>query len=144
MIAARPLYVCFRPNQDAFVIVHFYDPSPREWESDKHGESQSSRVIVREFRDGVLYDIKGIVGDWTRYRSEDEPVFEGERDGPFKDVTIDQEQIHLEYPLKNLNGGTTRYSLTIRRSTGRFTERFDAEENTSLSSASAGTCLIYR
>ena len=42
----------------------------------------------------------------------------------------------------NANDTTTEYSLTIRRSTGRFTETFASEKRPL--TVGTGTCLIYR
>ena len=131
-ISSPPAYVCFRQNQDAFVIVHFDKPNSTRWSSSKElGEAQMSKLAYSDFRQGILYDAALIDGIWTRRGSgDDAPAFDGlETVGPWKGAIakIDQSQLLITHPFANLAGGTTRYSLTIRRSTGRFNETFDVE-----------------
>src|SRR5471030_70038 len=142
-------YVCFRPNEDAFLIFHVNAPTDNRWEKLGGGkEQQASWQVLGQFRNGVLYHNATVFGDWHRYSSgkeATEPLFMSLSDKESNEgatVNIDAVELSIEYPFKNQNSGTTQYSLTIRRSTGRFTETF-AVDNVSVSENS-GTCVIYR
>jgi len=93
----------------------------------------------------VFYTVKDGRASWYRSGPDDEPLFHSEAtEGMFKglNITIDQTEILIDYPFNNQNGGTTQYSLTIRRSTGRFVETLESEAKTV--STHLGSCLIYR
>jgi hypothetical protein len=142
-------YVCFRPNDDAFLIFHVEAPTQYSWQWEKldggAGERQHALPALAEFRDGVLYRTTLGIGYWYRFGPGKEPTFKSEPDERLKEtaaVFMDDTEIFVDHPFKNQNGGTTQYSLTIRRSTGRFVETF-AGENAPITTHS-GTCLIYR
>lgn len=148
-ISSSTSYVCFRPNEDAFLIFHVNAPRDNLWETlEAGGEKQFAPQFLAEFRNGVLYNNTLAFGNWNRYsfgKEVTEPTFtsrsdEGHDDGAI--VIIDAGEIAIEYPFKNQNSGTTQYSLTIRRSTGRFIETFSVENTPS--TTHSGTCLIYR
>jgi hypothetical protein len=141
-------YVCFRPNEDAFLIFHEDAPGPYRWQKldEGAGERQLGVPVLAEFRNGVVYRVTyGFGSYWFRSSPDSEPSFKSRSDEQFNDgatILIDDTEISISHPFKNQNGGTTQYSLTIRRSTGRFMETF-ASENTPITTYS-GTCLIYR
>jgi len=105
-------------------------------------ETQYGWPNLDEYTNGIFSRFIHGFGSWHRttlevfFRSSDEKINDG------ASVIIDDTEISIEQPFKNQNGGTTQYSLTIRRSTGRFIETF-ASENISTTTHS-GTCLIYR
>lgn len=143
-------YVCFRPSEDDFWVFHMQAPSKSTyaWKESDDGVGQTQRLSafasLEEYRDGVLYTFSPGVGYWRRYSHDGEPTFYSEStEGPHKGLKIDIEatEISIDYPFKNQNGGTTQYSLTIRRSTGRFIETFSVEHTPS--TTHSGTCLIY-
>lgn len=138
-------YVCFRPSEDAFLIFRVRAPYRDLWKQpDDHvGETQPSSETLTEYRDGVLYNVVAGLGYWWRSSPDGEPEFTLQNsriEGLM--LAIFPTEISIDYPFKKQNGGTTHYSLTIRRSTGRFIETF-AGENTPITTHS-GTCLIYR
>jgi len=149
-ISSPPLYVCFRPNEDTFFMLHFEEPRNYGWKADSEGgeggEKQQfpSSVSFATYRDGIMDDFEGNYGYWWRSDSNDDTgLFHTESTAVFKGfkVTIAGSEISVQDPFMNQNGGITRYSLTIRRSTGRFSETFDVDGKTS--STDSGTCLIY-
>ncbi|MGA3016014.1 MAG: hypothetical protein ABSF62_02765 [Bryobacteraceae bacterium] len=142
-----PSYVCFRPNEDAFLIFHVDAPNTWTWKKsdDEDGQIQTSRATLTTYRGGLLDVAKAGLGYWRRSWSGQEPYFDSEStEGIFKGlkITILPTQVFVEYPFQNQNGGTTQYSLTIRRSTGRFTETFAV--NDTPSTTNSGTCLVLR
>jgi hypothetical protein len=143
-------YVCFRSDEDAFVIFHLGTAPKSGWKDyhDDAGERPEikSTFSLTEYRDGVFYSFKAASDYWRRFRADEEPtvnteVTEGQAKG--LKVTADETEISIEYPFENQNSGRTLYSLTIRRSTGRFSERFESGAS-ALGKRSSGTCLIYR
>jgi hypothetical protein len=151
-ISSHTSYVCFRPDEDAFIIFHAEKPRIELWKTSEDNLSQVQRLktVARlmEYRDGVFYLAKFGSAYWERLAPNEEPTFHSETtDGRFKglQMSIDPAEIDIEYPFKNANGGTTQYSLTIRRSTGRFIEKVSSEDTPrTLPTTSSGTCLIYR
>ena len=148
-LSSKPTYVCFRPNEDAFLLIHVQPPSPYIWRTADDGVGQTqdfqSSVNLTEYRDGVFYTIKDGRASWYRSSPNSEPLFHSEStQGIFKGlkITVYPTEISFDYPFNNQNGGTTQYSLTIRRSTGRFTETFTTE--TAPVTTHSGSCLIYR
>jgi hypothetical protein len=141
-------YVCFRPNEDSFLILEHKDPlSPYEWRSldDGVGEIQQSTTNLIEYRDGVETSAKYVRRYWYRYSTTAKPLFRPEKTDDIYEglkLNIDDSEISIDFPFKNQNGGTTEYSLVIRRSTGRFVETFSAEGTPN--TTHSGTCLIYR
>jgi hypothetical protein len=144
-------YVCFRPKDDAFLIFHIGAPGPKlwkKWEKVDVGpvETQSGFPALTEFREGVFYHEAIGMGDWTRYNNLDTlPTFTLRPNGGNTDgmaIVIGETEISVTYPFKNRNDETTQYELTIRRSTGRFSETFAVNEKRIV--IHSGTCLIYQ
>lgn len=142
-------YVCFRPIEVAFLIIHVEPPSAYGWRKDGSNVGQTqeitSSVSLTEYRDGVFYTMKDGRGYWRRFSPDEDPMFHSEStEGMFKGLKISilGAEIFIDYPFENQAGGTTQYSLTLRRSTGRFIETF-AGENAPTTTHS-GACLIYR
>lgn len=136
-------YVCFRPNEDAFLIFHVGAPEKDGWEKaeDNVGQTQGFKKTagLTEYRDGVFYTDHSVREYWRRFRPDEEPLFHSES----KDlkITIDGTEISIDYPFTNQSNGTTQYSLTIRRSTGRFVETFTGD---AAPVTHSGTCLVYQ
>jgi hypothetical protein len=149
IFSLRPSYVCFRSNDDAFLIFTVVEPFESEWKKSDHGVGQiqkyESDAYLYEFRDGVSYMTHYAREYWRRIVPALGPEYhyqatQGTDKGLY--INIDDTEISIDYPFKNQNGGTTHYSLTIRRSTGRFTETFAVDTAPFLKHS--GTCLIYR
>lgn len=141
-------YVCFRPKEDAFLIFHVNAPRGLWEHQENRVETQTSLQVLGEFRNGVFYHDTTVFGHWSRLSFDKEimePMFtttSNMDDNEKATVNIDAAEISIEYPFKNQNGGTTQYSLIIRRSTGRFIETYSVENTPS--TTNTGTCLIYR
>lgn len=148
-LSRKTTYVCLRPNEDAFLIFHVEPPSPYGWRKAEDGVGQTqeskSSANLTEYRDGVFYTIKDARAPWYRSSADSEPLFHSEpTEGMFKGlkVTIDPTEVFINYPFDNQSGGTTKYSLTIRRSTGRFVETLETESRTV--ATHSGSCFVYR
>jgi hypothetical protein len=148
-ISSPTSYVCFRPNEDVFLIFHVKDPTEYFWlrlDDSSKGEKQYGSPVLAEFRNGLLYRTTNGIGYWFRSSpTEKEPIFKSRPDENYNDgatVIIAGTEISIDHTFKNQNGGTTQYSLTIRRSTGRFIETFASADTPGRTHS--GTCLIYR
>jgi hypothetical protein len=122
-ISSGTSYVCFRPTDDAFLLLHFEMPRRDGWKKDDSGEKQwgTSAVALTEYRDGVFYAVKKGRSTWYRIAASEEPFlsFYPTEGLLTKDVgiTIDGSEATISYSFKNQNGGTTQYSFngTIHR-----------------------------
>jgi hypothetical protein len=125
------------------------DPNPYEWRKsdDDSGEIDGSGwpAGLTEYRDGVFYAAHVGFDYWHRRMPGAAPTFHSETtEGPFKGltITVDENEVSVDYPFDNQIGGTTQYSLIIRRSTGRFIETFTSKN--APVTTHTGTCLVYR
>ncbi len=145
-LSSPTTYVCFRPKEDVFLIFHVTEPTPNDWERAEHSrETQKAAAVFAEFRNGVNYHDTFAPGVWIRMNSFDKDPFFKFPDQYAHDresVFIDPAEITIDYPFDDQHGGTTQYSLVIRRSTGRFLETFAVK--TTASSTNSGTCLMYK
>jgi len=141
-------YVCFRPKEDVFVVIHYRAPHPPWTKSENDRETQSGFVNFVEYRNGVVSTDRLATGTWSRIDPDRvgpmEPLFEsGEADGSSTPVQIDiQAEINVSYDFQNTTNETIGRSLTIRRSTGRFVENFKPSADAPFEFS--GTCLIYK
>ncbi len=154
-------YVCYRRNKDEFLLVSF-GPEDREWTwspSADNPETQEALepVFVSDYRHGAT-DSHGVglmvVGKWTRrkdspalpsFYAADRPVDPNDTSRS-SNVNIDNDEFRLEEEFQNIAGGVTDYTLTIRRSTGRFTESYDVKARASESGTLTeddGRCSIF-
>ena len=124
-------------------------------------------AYVESFETGNLALFREDFGKWSRNansQGQPEPsraaLFEGahywlenfdsthydelakQDDAKYAQIAIDESSIYVRYNFKNSSGGATDYTLTVRRSTGRFTETFKPSLSDSFDSA--GTCLIFK
>ena len=144
-ISAPPLYVCFRPDEDSFLMISFREPRKYLWKQakDSTDETQLAFLRVDEYRDGVSRSFKTADGVWRRYRADTQPFMEIDMKDGFKG-TVSENELVISYPFKNQEGGMTQHSLSLRRSTGRFMESFTIVPSTNSFATASGSCLIYR
>jgi hypothetical protein len=148
------IYVCFRPNEDSFVIFNTRLISSEDlWEPVPGGKPGEQRELSfprwSEYRDGLKSFTRDAVGHWHRFAGSDaEPTFASD---PFKEpypglkAVIGPDEIDISYSFQTtriVNGELTtpliEHSMKIRRSTGRYIESED------LTRQASGSCLIYR
>jgi hypothetical protein len=76
-------YVCFRPNEDAFLIFHVRVPEKDGWEKadDDVGQTQGFKKTagLTEYRDGVFYTDHSVREYWRRFRPDEEPLFHSDQ-----------------------------------------------------------------
>jgi len=134
-------YACFRKQADQFFVIKFNEPYVRRV-PDKNSNQLVIEPRQEQYGSGYFqtYD-NGIAasdlmpnlvfsGSWREYlgsmhfASHDinlEPTPEGQ----LAVVVIDDTQLNIvRYKYKSATGLETEYSLTIQRSTGRFTESY--------------------
>ena len=102
-------------------------------------------AAMEEYRDGTLYLYRLGLGEWKRLDENDTPTYHTvtkPRKGEVFEVNVDGNEIVVTHSFENRSNATTRHSLIIRRSTGRFTEHYESESGNPLDYA--GTCQIYQ
>jgi hypothetical protein len=136
-------YVCFRSEADVFSIISFHQAT-----SDKFNFPM---VGFHFFKNGNLDDFKAAYGKWRR-QSEGSFIFEDAKAPPSKQITfkghasITDDEVTFRYSFENLNSKTTDYAIQIRRSTLRFTERYEApngKDKTYSTDTFTGHCVAY-
>lgn len=116
-------YVCFRSDEDVFLIFSFGDPYNLKFKKkEQSGLLQAPGwVVSKRFKTGQIDDLQIGSGAWETVDEETPPSF----NTPSKSdpsIYINDSQISLSHNFKNFGGGTTNYSLQIRRSTLRASE----------------------
>jgi hypothetical protein len=136
-------YVCFRSEADVFSIISFHQAT-----SDKFNFPMVSYHL---FKDGNIDDFKAAYGKWKK-QTDGSFVFEEAKAPPSKEITfkghatITDDEVTFRYSFENLNSKTTDYGILIRRSTLRFTERYeapDSKDKTFTSDSYTGHCVAY-
>src|ERR1039458_5728551 len=118
-------FVCFRQGEDTFVVLSYRQPLPTLFHQGaaSHVLETFGIVLYRTYTDGVVGFMLPISGRWTKAFTTDSPVFTSRKD-EIQASVLDAE-VSFSYPFKNRSGTTTRYDITIRRSTLRFVETYD-------------------
>jgi hypothetical protein len=141
-LPADKAYICFRKKVDEFFVVSFFTPYFRKhWDQElkQMVADQSQRPgygLAQTYKDGVLSlsvtPALVFSGQWQPIPYSESGIFVSDRINTMKQdqndanvgVSIDESQVSIGYKYKNKNDKTTQYTLTIQRSTGRFTESF--------------------
>lgn len=142
-------YVCFRKTDDQFFVVGLDISAASAYALSRETEAFG---LLSSYKDGVdnpsIQPNGGFSGKWKDFgwgpRFSAEPILDSNAQ-PIRDanwVTIDSEQIAVSYVYKNTLKEDIGYSLTIQRSTGRFSEEF-RQGGVPISPAATGRC-IYR
>ena len=158
-------YVCFLQTKDSFVIASYAEPEDWQWlgaegtpvaaEGVDALFEQRGTARVALFADGVSvngetsFDGKWLVTGHRNHKGQVVPrgeanygsrcAFHGTE--PCRMVILGGEFIYSE-DFKNQAGTTTSHNLTIRLSTGRFTEEYVFADGTA--HQDGGACEIYR
>lgn len=132
-------YICFQKQVDAFFVVYF-DPPPFTLSKARQQLESGSRVkeypasgYFTSYKDGVndtrVMPSLFFSGNWFRvidrwgFISNTVNFAEETRPGQMPIVAINGTQIAVtDYKYKSVLNNDVQYSLTIRRSTGRFSE----------------------
>lgn len=125
-------YVCFRSNEDLFLVISFREPSQYLWVPDKlhsHFFKQRGVVTAAEYRGGVMEDYRPAFVTWGKLGEDDEnPTATPDRktrlDSRVAEANVDHDEITTSYSFTNYKNGITDYILRIRRATKRFVEDF--------------------
>jgi hypothetical protein len=143
-------YACFRRGADEFFVVSFDRPYFAKHWDDKGIEGYGN---VQSYQDGVLTSevMQTLVfwGIWTpngaAFLSEGIQVAYklGEQHNPPEYVSIDDTQFTLSLKYQNGADKTILYSLTIQRSTGRFTEAYSDKSEGASFLENSGRCTYF-
>jgi hypothetical protein len=126
----RKAYVCFRGDEDFFLVLNFDVPEEYSWSPDKQGNTQTGLLRLVEYKSGLLEDFQAGSITWRKLKRDNDEDAIARTDGKVwlgarkADATIDRQEITISYPFTNAKGGITDYVLRIRRATKRFVEDF--------------------
>lgn len=124
-------FVCFRPNEDTFIVLSFPDPVKESFAPvpSKPGITKTTGFFEYErFKDGVSEESEIALGDWTKLKITDSVPFFSTANTADPNATLSETELDYTHSFKNLAGTTTRYVLQLRRSTLRFNETFTYAE----------------
>jgi hypothetical protein len=143
-------YVCFRPKSDVFFIFQY--AKPISWsEADSDGiRTAAGRFSFTEYRNGLASNGRYGPGTWRQGPavSETGPAvvgFESSSSSPLNkglNVSMDSDEIGVQFDLPTTNNETVKHAVSIRRSTGRFAETFKLQEKPL--TEDVGACLVFK
>ena len=160
-------YACFRDYSDEFFIIRAFTPylasslwwkwNPRlaEYVAVPYGESPEASLEVATFNNGVEDDshMPYIYArdKWISTFSHSLQYFGAARRfdsktrkwvrNPDSVVTVDDNQVSLTKKYEAQSGKKVAYTLTMQRSTKRFTENFNVIGDAKSSSENSGRCV---
>ena len=154
-------YACFRKSVDEFFVVHFskpyfpkhWDPESRQMVVDESAHS-AGRGLAQTYANGVLDSSAPpsifFSGQWQPLFSESGIFASDKINGAKQDekdtnvgISIDETQANVTYKYKNRFEKTIIYTLTIQRSTRRYTESFLVEADKLPFSQMGGYCAYH-
>jgi hypothetical protein len=137
-------YVCFKSEEDTFFTIAFHQP---------HNNSLLFPWVAYEkFTNGVSDTFQLAYGKWNQdpngsYSFSEARAPASKDFNPTGNASITQDQVRFSYTFKNLIGSSTDYSVTLRRSTLRFSERIEwtnPKDKSHNAADSAGYCVAYQ
>jgi len=156
--AGNTRFVCFRKKTDEFLVIYFSTPIfSKKWDQQLQQlvvdptATYQGLGTVHTFKDGVLegsaapsmifvgkwiagYDGGTFVSNVIDFHKQDET-------NPASSVVIDDSQITVNQTFKNKLDKNIKYTLTIQRSTGRFSENFLQESEQIPFLQNVGRCV---
>ena len=136
--------VCFRSNEDAFFTITWGTPKPEEFreagKSTKYSGFIATLPEYKLYSDGILEEQHQWFVAWT---STEASTSTDKATGKFY---ADASEVRASFSFENTIGTTTKCFVSIRRSTGRFTEGRSAPEKKGGEEETfyqTGRCLQY-
>ncbi|HTA22397.1 MAG TPA: hypothetical protein VK763_02605 [Terriglobales bacterium] len=144
-------YVCFSTDDDTFSMVSV---SPY-WEPAYHKAIKSPRILEQDgqvtfsgYKNGQTDEFKVAEGKWRRAATLQNDIFRTD-DGAEPAAFVDDYTVSFQYSYQNTQGRKLTYAISIRRSTKRFTETWDApaipeKKQESIRIVSTGHCAEFK
>lgn len=118
------VYVCFRPGEDVFLFLGFKTPGDAKFRMGSSGYLEANgQTVYFRYSGGVMEDSKIGNGVWTKFAVKGGPAF-FTREGSEVRSSISDSEFSVAYTFPNLSHKTTNYSVSVRRSTLRFSEQY--------------------
>ena len=153
-------FVCFKKNKDEFFVIVFPPPQlPLTYnEKFKKMMVEPSATSVgagysTTFKDGVeneqIMPSFFFSGKWREifgpsFSADSFGIEETDTTHNGSTLTINESQFSATYKYKNLKNEDVIYSLTIQRSTGRFTESYQQTSEQFPSAQDTGRCIYQK
>lgn len=122
-------FVCFRTSEDVFIVISLSSPYDRGFAKPAPGKTASSqfgRVRYKRYKDGISEYIRFAPGTWTRETGMPD-TFETKPKAPVS-AYMNDDELGVGFSYPNAVKTITDYSLTLRRSTLRFVETYEAKD----------------
>jgi hypothetical protein len=119
--------VCFRPGEDVFMVLYFVLPDSLAYRSvstSKYVLATDGYIGYARYKDGIFDDGDVAQGEWTKTKYTSS-VFHSAR-GTQPSAHVDDNEINYASSFKNLEKTTTDYTFSVRLSTLRFVETYQA------------------
>jgi hypothetical protein len=155
------------PYKEGMPVTQHLDVREKWYEDhDDFSSYEFGWIYVDSWESGILTDYVSDIGKWKRplpqghspsvedvffesahqwlakFNEADANQFAAVDDRKRPRISVGDTEIYVRYSYKNKHDDYTDYTLTIQRSTGRFTESFEA---TGLDpSEDSGTCMIFK
>lgn len=159
-LPANNAYICFRKSADEFFVVTANSPIfPKHWDKElkqmvTDDTPRPGHGFAEAYKNGVLdstiMPTFNFSGQWQSLFPESGYFTSDKINGKSQDekdpnvgVLFYDTQVNIGYKYSNRMEKTITYTLTIQRSTGRFTESFLTGEDKFPFSESTGYC-VYR
>jgi hypothetical protein len=119
---ANSAFICFPEDEDTFFIVEFESPDAfRPSKVNPALEESWAMASYSKYEHGNLSDVRLWTDNWKRKnKNTNSARFESTNDD--STCLISPDAIVIGFNFQNLKGAQTNYSLSIRRSTGRYLE----------------------
>lgn len=165
----RHVYICFRPKEDVFMSVMFPDPSDPDpysslassWRKADADDRKvwgfvNGTLIQREiagpevqyYKNGISDENAaiGAIGYWSylpsKFSTISDATFAGEGINRGQNIKISRERFVASVTYKNQDDKQIEHTLILQRSTGRFSERYNALPSGNTILSYSGGCLV--
>jgi hypothetical protein len=144
-------YVCFSTDEDAFSMVSVsppWEPGYRKTIKNPRILEQDGQVTLSRYKSGQTDEFKVAEGKWRRGVTLQSDIFHTDN-GADPGAFVDDYTASFQYSYQNTQGRKLTYGISIRRSTKRFTETWDApaipeKKQDSIRIVSTGHCAEFK
>jgi hypothetical protein len=147
-LASGYTFVCFRSQEDTFVLISYSRPASVLFKKHPTLEyfQREGIVFYDRYKDGVRDDSQMSAGEWAKFdlASENASFGPQEKSAPnAPQSTINDAEVGFAYSFSNIAGTKTDYQIQIRRSTLRFVETYSAPDDPKKGTFSKTTATGY-
>jgi len=118
-------FACFLSGEDSFILITLNSPEDFLFHKSTNPRILEARgeIWLSKYKKGLTDDFQVADGMWRKIVGDTEsaPIFRTSKNStPAPAASAGESEVSFSYSYKNVGGGTTNYSFTMRRSTLRF------------------------